>query len=102
MNPNRRQALVRLQRAVFLAGLAGVAVAEPSHAFFFGASVVKPAGQEFGFGPRESAQPQVQRSLGGGMYDIEGLRFTMGGWWELKLFIETPDASDRVTVHLEL
>src|SRR5262245_28595617 len=27
-------------------------------------------------------QPQVQGSVGGGLYDIEGVRFSMGGWWE--------------------
>ena len=46
-------------------------------------------------------QPQVE-SLGGGMYDIEGLRFSMGGWWELKLAIETPAGTDRVTFNLDL
>ena len=47
-------------------------------------------------------RPQVRNSLGGGMYDIEGVRFSMGGWWELKLLIETPEASDRVVFNLQL
>jgi hypothetical protein len=47
-------------------------------------------------------RPQVRGSLGGGMYDIEGVRFSMGGWWELKLLIETPEASDRVVFNLQL
>ena len=47
-------------------------------------------------------QPQVRRSLGGGMYDIEGVRFSMGGWWELKLSIDAPQGSDRVTFNLAL
>lgn len=156
MNPNRRQILRQLRRAVFLAGIAGVALAEPAEAFLFSASVSKPALHEFGFGPRESAnhkytvylkpletlrlrklqnvrvlvldatgrpvenasisvdggmpehghglptQPQVQRSLGGGMYDIEGLRFSMGGWWELKLAIDSPAGADDVTFNLSL
>jgi hypothetical protein len=156
MNPNRRQFLRQLRRAVFAAGIAGVAFAEPAEAFFLRASVAKPAAQEFGFGPRESArqlytvylrpaetlrlrklqtlrvlvldaagrpvenasisvdggmpehghglptQPQVRRSLGGGMYDIEGLRFSMGGWWEVKLAIDAPQGSDRVTFNLSL
>jgi hypothetical protein len=157
MNPNRRQALRRLQHAVFFAGLAGVAFAEPAQALsLFRAAVHKPAAQEFGFGPRESAsqlytvylrptevlrlrklqtvrvlvldatgrpvenarisvdggmpehghglptQPQVRRSLGGGMYDIEGLRFSMGGWWEVKLSIEAAQGTDRVTFNLDL
>ena len=157
MTANRRQALRALRRAVFFAGLAGVALADPANAFSFGRdSVQKPASQEFGLGPRESAKqmytvfmrptevvrlrklqtirvlvldamgrpvedasisvdgampehghglptrPQVGRSLGGGMYDIEGLRFSMGGWWQLKLSIDTPAGSDRVTFNLAL
>ena len=157
MNPNRRQTLLRLQRAAFFAGLAAVAFNEPVHAFsLFGASVQKPAAQEFGYGPRESAngtytvflrpnevlrlrklqtlrvlvvdaagrpvedaritvdggmpehghglptQPRVEGTLGGGMYDIEGLRFSMGGWWEVKLSIDSPRGADRVTFNLSL
>ena len=47
-------------------------------------------------------QPQVKGSLGGGLYDIEGLRFSMGGWWEVKLAIESPQGADRVTFNLSL
>ena len=47
-------------------------------------------------------QPKVQGSLGGGLYDIEGLRFSMGGWWEVKLAIEAPQGADRVTFNLSL
>src|SRR6188768_1620076 len=56
MNTDRRQTLRRLQRTVFFAGLAAVAVAEPVQAFsFFHQAVHKPAAREFGFGPRESS-----------------------------------------------
>ena len=157
MTTDRRQTLLRLQRAVFFAGLAAVAVSEPVEAFsFFRQAVHKPESREFGFGPRESTgqmytvymkptevltlrkpqtvrvlvldamgrpvenaiisvdggmpehgqglptQPQVQRSLGGGMYDIEDLRFSTGGWWELKLSIDSAQGSDRVTFNLAL
>jgi hypothetical protein len=47
-------------------------------------------------------QPKVSRYLGSGVYEIEGLRFSMGGWWELKLAIEAPAGSDRVTFNLSL
>ena len=47
-------------------------------------------------------QPRVKRSLGGGLYEIEGLRFSMGGWWELKLAIASPAGIDRVTFNLAL
>ena len=47
-------------------------------------------------------QPRVTRALGGGVYEIEGLRFSMGGWWELKLAIEAPQGADRVTFNISL
>lgn len=47
-------------------------------------------------------QPRVSRSLGEGLYEIEGLRFSMGGWWELKLAIESPAGVDSVTFNLGL
>jgi hypothetical protein len=36
------------------------------------------------------------------MYDIEGVRFSLGGWWELKLSIEAPQGADRVTFNISL
>jgi hypothetical protein len=47
-------------------------------------------------------QPRVQRALGGGVYEIVGLRFSMGGWWELKLAVDTPAGKDNVTFNLSL
>ena len=47
-------------------------------------------------------QPRVTRNLGGGVYEISGLRFNMGGWWELKLAIATPAGNDNVTFNLSL
>ena len=47
-------------------------------------------------------RPQVKRSLGNGIYEIEGLRFSMGGWWELKLAIESSRGADRITFNLAL
>ncbi len=47
-------------------------------------------------------QPRVKRSLGGGVYEIEGVRFNMAGWWELKLAIESPAGTDSVTFNLSL
>lgn len=47
-------------------------------------------------------QPKVGRALGGGLYEIEGVRFSMGGWWELKLGIESPAGADNVTFNLSL
>lgn len=47
-------------------------------------------------------RPRVTRALGGGVYEIEGLRFSMGGWWQLKLAIESPAGADSVTFNLSL
>jgi hypothetical protein len=48
-------------------------------------------------------KPRVTRSLGDGRYEIEGLRFNMGGWWELRLAITSASAgTDSVTFNLDV
>lgn len=47
-------------------------------------------------------KPRVTRSLGGGAYEIEGLRFSMGGWWQVTLVIASPAGVDSVTFNLAL
>jgi len=47
-------------------------------------------------------QPRVTQRLGDGVYEIEGVRFSMGGWWELKLAIDSPAGRDSVTFNLSL
>jgi len=47
-------------------------------------------------------QPRIGRSLGNGVYEIDGVRFSMGGWWEFKLAIDSPAGADRVTFNLSL
>jgi hypothetical protein len=42
-------------------------------------------------------RPQVTQELSDGTYLIEGMKFSMTGWWELKLAIESPEGSDKVT-----
>lgn len=37
-----------------------------------------------------------------GVYDIVGLRFNMGGWWELRLTITGSEGTDTVTFHLDI
>lgn len=157
MNRSKRATLQALQRAIFAAGIAVVAIAEPAQAGLMSMlTVERPAEREFGTGPRASAQqiykatlqpaqgfklrqmqaipvrivdaqgravegatikvdggmpqhahglptqPKVSRYLGDGVYEIEGLRFSMGGWWELKLAIEAPAGRDDVTFNLSL
>lgn len=42
-------------------------------------------------------QPRVTRELGNGRYLIEGMKFSMAGWWNLKLDIEASAGADKVT-----
>lgn len=42
-------------------------------------------------------QPQVTRELPDGRYLIEGMKFSMSGWWEIKLAIDGPAGADRLT-----
>ncbi|HEX6099842.1 MAG TPA: FixH family protein [Thermoanaerobaculia bacterium] len=45
-------------------------------------------------------RPRVTKDLGNGWYEISGLRFNMGGWWELKLTVTGPAGTDTVTFNL--
>lgn len=47
-------------------------------------------------------QPRVTKAISGGVYEIEGVRFNMGGWWEFKLAIAGASGTDRVTFNLAL
>jgi hypothetical protein len=47
-------------------------------------------------------RPRVTRELGDGLYEIAGVRFNMGGWWEFTLTITTASGSDTVTFNLDL
>jgi hypothetical protein len=42
-------------------------------------------------------RPQVTRELADGTYLLEGMKFSMTGWWAIKLAIQTADAADKVT-----
>lgn len=46
--------------------------------------------------------PRVTRDLGNGEYQVDGLRFNMPGWWELKFRIATPAGTDSLTFNLAL
>jgi hypothetical protein len=47
-------------------------------------------------------RPQVTQNLGEGNYLVEGLRFHMPGWWEVKFNITADGESDSVTFYLQL
>lgn len=46
--------------------------------------------------------PQVTEYLGNGEYRVEGLRFQMTGWWEVKFNISAGGQSDSITFNLTL
>ena len=41
-----------------------------------------------------STRPQVTREVADGTYLMEGMKFSMTGWWEIKLAIQAADGSD--------
>lgn len=42
-------------------------------------------------------QPEVTKELGGGRYLLEGMKFSMPGWWELQLELTSKFGTDNVT-----
>jgi hypothetical protein len=42
-------------------------------------------------------QPRVTRELEDGTYQLDGMKFSMTGWWQVKLAIQGPQGSDQVT-----
>lgn len=42
-------------------------------------------------------QPRVTRELGDGRYVIEGMKFSMPGWWEIKLKVDAGSGTDDIT-----
>ncbi len=41
-------------------------------------------------------QPRVTKDLGNGRYLLEGMKFSMPGWWEIKLMVDAPSGADEV------
>lgn len=46
--------------------------------------------------------PKVTRELEDGTYLLEGMKFSMTGWWEIKLAIEADGVADTVTFNTVL
>ncbi|MDP3230263.1 MAG: FixH family protein [Acidovorax sp.] len=42
-------------------------------------------------------QPRVTREMEAGTYALDGMKFSMTGWWEVKLAIDGPQGTDKVT-----
>lgn len=47
-------------------------------------------------------RPRVGRNLGGGVYELEGMKFQMPGWWVVKFAISSGGVEDNVTFNLML
>ena len=44
--------------------------------------------------------PQVTKDLGGGDYLVEGIKFSMAGWWEMSFDITADGQTDSVTFNM--
>ncbi len=47
-------------------------------------------------------QPRVTEELGDGRYRLDGMKFSMTGWWEMKVKIQSAQGSDQVTFNTVL
>jgi hypothetical protein len=47
-------------------------------------------------------EPAVSANLGGGRYQVEGMKFNMPGWWVINVSVNGPDGPDTVTFNLVL
>lgn len=45
-------------------------------------------------------KPRVTEELGDGRYRLDGVKFSMTGWWEMKAKIQSELGSDQVTVNV--
>jgi hypothetical protein len=49
-----------------------------------------------------ATQPRVTAELGGGDYQLDGVRFHMSGYWEMVITIKSDELEDTVVVSLTL
>lgn len=47
-------------------------------------------------------EPKITQHLGNGVYLLEGVRFSMGGWWEMRFKIEARGKTDRAVFNVDL
>lgn len=45
-------------------------------------------------------EPEVTGHIGDGKYQVEGVKYQMGGWWEMSFEIEAGGESDSVTFNV--
>jgi hypothetical protein len=48
------------------------------------------------------AQPKVIRDLGSGRFEVEGVTFSMSGWWVVNVHVDTPSGADKATFNFTL
>ena len=49
-----------------------------------------------------ATQPEITAALGEGRYRVEGVKFTMEGWWQLRFDISTAAGDDAVVFNIVL
>ena len=47
-------------------------------------------------------RPRVTREVSPGVYVLEGLKFSMTGWWDMRLAIQSGDVSDTAVFNVIL
>ncbi len=47
-------------------------------------------------------KPRVTQNLGGGKYLVEGMKFSMPGWWTLVVKVDGPAGADALTYNIVL
>ncbi len=45
-------------------------------------------------------KPRVTRELSPGVYTLEGVKFSMSGWWDMRLAIKTAETSDTAVFNV--
>jgi hypothetical protein len=74
----------------------GVRVSTPAGLPVSGAQITVDGGMpQHGHGL--PTRPQVRPANDEGAYLLEGMKFSMTGWWEIKFTIQTPTGADNVT-----
>lgn len=46
--------------------------------------------------------PAVKKDGGEGVYEVDGVEFSMAGWWQFKFTIKTPQGSDQAVFNVIL
>lgn len=94
LEPQQPLAVGRLQRVV-------IRVRDGSGQAVDGATIGIDGGMpEHGHGL--PTRPRVTANLGDGAYQVEGLKFNMGGWWQLRFAISGAAGADTVTFNVAL